>query len=260
MRTTHSQARDPRPRRKTPPTSGHLAQEAYARLKALMLTSRILPGDRLLHRVLAEELGMSSTPIREAMGRLVQEGYLRHIPNVGYSMPEMDAEEAEQLYEAREALETHVAALAAIRMKPEDIDLVERAALAFRRAIGRRPRKARVLLDMEFHLTIARLARNRFLLQALEPILHQIAAKRNVENIPARAGGRQADQAHHRILTALRQGAPEAAREAMRDHIQQSKVTIVHQLQERVHTEATRHRHRRLGLPLHDFDRRGDGT
>lgn len=230
-------------------------QEAYARLKALISTSRILPGDRLLHRVLAVELGMSSTPIREAMGRLVQEGYIRHIPNVGYSMPEMDAEEAEQLFEAREALETHAAALAATRLKPDDIQLVERAALAFRHAIGRRPRKARVLLDMEFHLSIARLARNRFLLQALEPILHQIAAKRNVESIPARAGGQQADQAHHRILAALRQGGPEAAREAMRDHIHQSKLTIVHQLQERARIEAARPRHRRLGSPPRGFDR-----
>jgi len=240
--------------------SGHLAQEAYARLKALIFTSRILPGDRLLHRVLAEELGMSSTPIREAMGRLVQEGYIRHVPNVGYSMPEMDAEEAEQLFEAREALETHIAALAATRMKPEDIHLVEQAALAFRRAIGRRPRKARVLLDMEFHLTIARLARNRFLLQALEPILHQIAAKRNVENIPARAGGQQADQAHYRILTALRQRAAEATREAMRDHIRQSRLTIVHQLQERAQTEAARRQRRRLGSPLRGFDRGGKRT
>jgi len=236
-------------------TSGHLAQEAYARLKALIFTSRILPGDRLLHRVLADELGMSSTPIREAMGRLVQEGYLRHIPSVGYSMPEMDAEEAEQIFDAREALESHAAAMAASRMKSEEFDLVEQAALAFRRAIGRRPRKARVLLDMEFHLTIARLARNRFLLQALEPILHQIAAKRNVENIPAWAGGQQADQAHYRILTALRQQAPEAARQAMREHIQQSKLTIIHQLQIGAPNEAAGPRHRRIGLPHYVLNR-----
>lgn len=176
---------------------------------------------------------MSSTPIREAMGRLVQEGYVHHVPNVGYTVREIDAEEAEQLYEAREALETHAAALAAMRMRPGDVRLAERAALAFRRAIGRRPRKSRVLLDMKFHLTIARLSDNHFLLQALEPILHQIAVKRNVENLPAQAGGLQADQAHHRILGALRRGEPELAREAMRDHIQQSKLFIVRQLQER---------------------------
>ncbi len=230
MRTTHLQANAVH--READRTSGYRVQVAYARLKAFILTCRVLPGDRLLHRTLAEELGMSSTPIREAMGRLVQEGYLHHVPNVGYSVRELDAEEAEQLYEAREALETHAAALAAARMHPEDLPLVEQAALSFRQAISRRPRKARALLDMQFHLTVARLSRNRFLLQALEPILHQIAAKRNVENIPAQAGGLQADRAHHRILTALRRREPELAREAMREHIQESKLFIVRQLKE----------------------------
>ena len=230
MHKTVAQSKDvPRAGR----ASGNLGEEAYVRMKAFILTSRILPGDRLLHRVLAQGLGMSSTPIREAMGRLVQEGYIRHIPNVGYSVPEMDAEEAEQLFEAREALETHAVALAAAHIQPADLRLLARVALAFRRAIRRRPRKARVLLDMEFHLTIVRLSRNRFLLQALEPLLHQIAAKRNVENFPPQAGGLQADQAHQRILDALQQRAPELARRAMRDHLRQSKVHIVRQLKER---------------------------
>lgn len=231
MRAIHSQTkRDSSQGDRAP---GHLAQEAYTRLKAFILTARVLPGDRLLHRVLTEELRMSSTPIREAMGRLVQEGYIHHVPNVGYSVRVMDAEEAEQLFEAREALETHVVALAAARMRPGDLRLAERAAQAFRRSIGRQPRKSRVLLDMKFHLTIARLSGNRFLLHALEPILHQIAAKRNVENLPPLAGGLQADRAHQRILAALRHGESEPAREAMRDHIRQSKQFIVRELRER---------------------------
>lgn len=231
MRPTRSQTKTAP--READRSSGNLVQEAYTRLKAFILTSRVLPGDRLLHRVLSEELGMSSTPIREAMSRLVQEGYLHHVPNAGYSVREMDAEEAEQLYEAREALETHAAALAATRMSPGDIRLAEEAAQGFRRAIGRRPRKGRVLSDMTFHLTIARLSRNRFLLQALEPILDQIAVKRNVENLPAQSDGLQADRAHHRVLAALRRGEPELAREAMRDHIRQSRLVIVRQLKER---------------------------
>ncbi len=229
--------------------SATLVEDAYARMKAFLLTSRILPGDRLLHRVLAVELGMSSTPIREALGRLVQEGYLRHTPHVGYSVPEMGAEEARELYEAREALETHTAALAAARVTAEELAAMEQAALAYRRAIRRRPRKARVLFDMDFHLTIARLSQNRFLLQALEPLLHQIAAKRNVENLPPQADGLQADRAHQRILEALRNRSPELARRAMRDHIRESQLYVVRQLESRpVHRDGLR----RLG-------RRADG-
>jgi len=92
--------------RGAPRASGALARQAYRRLKALILTSRVLPGDRLLHRVLVQH----------------------HVPNVGYSVREMGAREAEQLFEAREALEGATAGLAAERMRAADLRRVERAA------------------------------------------------------------------------------------------------------------------------------------
>ena len=64
-----------------------------------------MPGQKLHHQELSERLGVSRTPVREALTRLVQEGYVSFLPNRGFTCKEIRLQEAEELYELREALE-----------------------------------------------------------------------------------------------------------------------------------------------------------
>ena len=64
-----------------------------------------MPGQKLNHQQLSERLGVSRTPVREALTRLWQEGYVSFLPNRGFTCKEIRLQEAEELYAVREALE-----------------------------------------------------------------------------------------------------------------------------------------------------------
>src|SRR5437868_2942248 len=96
-----------------PPTSPDVAvmdvlvESVYQSIKESILGNRLRPGNKLTHQGLAESLGVSRTPVRESLERLYQEGYVTHIPNRGFFVAEIDAQEVRQLYQTREALETY---------------------------------------------------------------------------------------------------------------------------------------------------------
>src|SRR4249920_1247368 len=83
----------------------NLSGQVYNQIKTLILCNEILPGQKLHHQELSERLGVSRTPVREALTRLVQEGYVSVLPNRGFTCKEIRMQEAEELYELREALE-----------------------------------------------------------------------------------------------------------------------------------------------------------
>ena len=83
----------------------NLSARVYNQIKRLILCNEIMPGQKLHHQELSERLGVSRTPVREALTRLVQEGYVSFLPNRGFTCKEIRIQEAEELYELREALE-----------------------------------------------------------------------------------------------------------------------------------------------------------
>src|ERR1700752_4241327 len=91
--------------RKPAPRAENLSARVYAQIKTLILCNEILPGQKLHHQELSERLGVSRTPVREALTRLAQEGYVSLLPNRGFTCKEIRWQEAEELYHLREALE-----------------------------------------------------------------------------------------------------------------------------------------------------------
>ena len=95
----------PLKRSKTKSRAENLSARVYNQIKNLILCNEIMPGQKLHHQQLSERLGVSRTPVREALTRLVQEGYVSFLPNRGFTCKEIRMQEAEELYELREALE-----------------------------------------------------------------------------------------------------------------------------------------------------------
>src|ERR687883_27216 len=83
----------------------NLSARVYNQIKNLILSNEVMPGQKLHHQQLSERLGVSRTPVREALTRLVQEGYVAFLPNRGFTCKEIRLQEAEELYDLREALE-----------------------------------------------------------------------------------------------------------------------------------------------------------
>ena len=77
----------------------NLMEKAYWDIKNMIFQQKISPGQKLIYRELTEKLNMSQTPITYALGRLEQEGFVELVPNLGYSVKEIDIKELEDLFD-----------------------------------------------------------------------------------------------------------------------------------------------------------------
>src|SRR5258705_8558457 len=105
-----------------PPKLKSFTEAAYQQIKGFILRSEIYPRQKIIIEDLAKQMGISRTPIREAMSRLVKDGYVKQIWNRGFFVNEVTVEEVEQLYGAREALEPYLAEEAARRITPAQVE------------------------------------------------------------------------------------------------------------------------------------------
>jgi DNA-binding GntR family transcriptional regulator len=102
-----------------------LSEIAYQKIKEAILCHEITPGQRLSHEEMVLRLKISQTPIREALSRLAQEGYVTRLANRGYRVSEITAAEVVELFGLRHALESHCLTQAIQRIKPDGIAALE---------------------------------------------------------------------------------------------------------------------------------------
>jgi DNA-binding GntR family transcriptional regulator len=209
----------------------NLTEEAYQKIKGFILRSEIYPRQKIIIEDLAKQLGISRTPIREAMSRLVKDGYVKQIWNRGFFVNEITADEVEQLYGAREALEPYLAEEAARRISPGQVHELEALLKEYGRYVERRPRRERRLIDLDFHAKVAEIAGNSYLQRILGEVFERIVLKQRVA-----AGqldrGKDAWLQHRAILVAIRDRKPNEARRQAMHHVRKSKQLAMLRLQE----------------------------
>lgn len=191
-------------------------QGAYRRLLDDIRNGTLPPGARLRETELADRLGISRTPVREAIRQLEADGLVVHLPRQGATIRTLDHAEVVELYEMRAVLEGTAARLAA--RAASDIELAELAALNAELADSPAGPQAREV-NRQFHRALIDAARNRFLLKAmsaLQKTLLILGPTTLAE--PARAD--TAVSEHAAVLAALRARDGVAAEAAMRGHVE----------------------------------------
>jgi DNA-binding GntR family transcriptional regulator len=211
----------------------NLSAQVYSQIKNLILCNEVLPGQKLHHQELSERLGVSRTPVREALTRLVQEGYVSLLPNRGFTCKEIRLQEADELYELREALEVF-----AVEKAVENLTEGSLAALAAKMNLyGHDVQKwftrDRLIYDQDIHLEMARLSGNETLAKTLAQVFERIILKRRTDGLYDPARGIIAHQEHLKLLQALkRRNAPEAVK-IVRAHIRAGKDNVLSDLKQR---------------------------
>lgn len=191
-------------------------QDAYQRLIADIRAGTLKPGDRLLETELATNLGISRTPVREAIRRLEADGLVTHVPRSGAAIRRLDYSEVTELYEMRLVLETTAARLAA--RTASDVELSELAAINAEMD-GAQSDGARLYeLNRQFHRVLFDAARNRYLghsMRALQKTMLILGPSTMEET------GRAAEAIteHASLIDALRKRDGAGAETAMRDHM-----------------------------------------
>jgi DNA-binding GntR family transcriptional regulator len=207
-----------------------LVDEAAAALRAAISRGDFAPGQHLFQEQLSERLGVSRTPLREALRKLEEEGLVVLSRGRGVEVRTLDLWEAVELYEVREMLDGLAARLCAQRSSPE-----ERAAL---RAVHRDMQRGLAAWDphdwllhnLAFHEGVVRAARNRALSQSLN--LVRISAQTFYPTIllqPDRA--RVAWEEHGAVLRAIEAGDPQMAEAAARRHIVAARLLLEERIQ-----------------------------
>lgn len=206
-----------------PPGFSTKSDLAYDRVRDLILSGDLAPGSVLPQASLAHTIGISTTPLREALRRLKQEGLVELDAHRDARVRPLDAAEARDLLELRGTLDPLAAALAAQRRTEADVADV-RAALDGLEALADSPSAAQLESHHRFHAAIHRASHNALLVQTLDGLWvktdryrrHGLEAGRSDEERDARA-------AEHRLLfEAVRDGEAETAADLMRRHVETS--------------------------------------
>ena len=193
-------------------------EDAYDRIKAEVLSNRMPPGFQATEVEIAERLGMSRTPVHEALIRLSTEGLIEVRPRHGAVVQPIEPDDMREIYEILTALEPEAAASLAARCPgPEELAPLEEATAAMERALEAGDLDGWAKADERFHRLLLDLYGNRRLAQFVGLLLDQAHRVRMV-TLRMRDAPGASTREHRAILRALADCDPQATREAFRAH------------------------------------------
>ena len=200
--------------------SASRADRVLAEIRSAIKDGRYAPGERIREALVAEQLNVSRTPVREAFRRLESEGILTYQSWRGVFVSELNNQQVSELYAMREVLEGAAARMAARHIDDAEIDILELLLEQSREAAE--DATALASINQKLHETIYQAAHNQYLLQTLEQLANALALLKGttfeVSGRPATA-----EQEHAKIIEAIRMRDQDAAEAAARAHIQEAQ-------------------------------------
>lgn len=205
------------------------SERAYDAIREMIVTGEYRPGDRLRESDLSERAGVSRTPVREALRRLIAEGLIDFLPNRGAFVATWDDDHLVDSFEIRAVLEGYACNRAATRIEPEEVDrLVELADRMEARYRGTAVDLFQITqLNNEFHTLLVNASRSRILVNSVEGVLRVALVHRTFLRF-SDADMHRSFRHHRELIDAVRSGDGEWAESVMRSHIRAARDVILH--------------------------------
>ena len=202
-----------------------LREMVYEELKMQILTGVIVPGTRMMEVELADQMGVSRTPIREAIRKLEKEGLVTIRPRRGAFASSINTDDMLDILEVRQNMEGLAAFFAASRMTPDQLDKLKEISEGYNQAVLDGDMEAMIDYDTRFHRAIVDSSNNKILVQMIEQLQELVLrfryiyydSFRRAENMP---------EEHQAILDAIARGDEDAARHAADIHIDRLKKLV----------------------------------
>ena len=208
-----------------------LRDVVFNTLRQAILKGELAPGERLMEIQLAEKLGVSRTPIREAIRKLELEGLVLMIPRKGAEVAKISEKSLRDVLEVRRSLEELAIELACQRMSEEDMDELERVQGNFRNAIAKGEAMTIAETDEQYHDVIYQGTGNDKLVQMLNNLREQMYRYR-LEYIKDADKRQILVVEHDYILKAIRSRHVAEAKKAIREHIDNQEITVSRNIKE----------------------------
>ena len=208
-----------------------LRDVVFQTLRQAILREDLAPGERLMEIPLANKLGVSRTPLREAIRMLEQEGLVVMIPRRGAQVAGISEKSLRDVLEVRKSLEKLAVELACERMTEEDMKEMNRAEEAFSAAVHEGDALRIAETDEQFHDVIYNSTGNTKLVQLLNNLREQMYRYR-LEHIKDEKSRLSLLEEHQRMMAALRSRDVELAKKAAGEHIVNQENNVIRNLRE----------------------------
>ena len=200
------------------------SERVYRELRERIASGTLAPGTRLVEMQVASDLGVSRTPVREALKRLLAEGFVSRAEFGGLIAYTPAPGEVDEAYPLREVLDGLAARLAAYRLSPEEQIKLEVIHKAFAEAVRKKRMDDAMTANIAFHDAIYEASRNRRLIGMAQELSEFVRRFSTAAYASSAERAREIVHEHAAILEALENQDPDAAEAAARLHMRQSHV------------------------------------
>jgi len=203
-----------------------LREVIFNTLREAIIVGELKPGERLMEVQLAEKMGVSRTPVREAIRKLELEGLVNMIPRKGAHVADLSVKDIMDALEVRASLDGLATALAAERITDEELKELKRVQLQFVQYVEKGTLQGLVKKDVEFHDIIYNSSRNEKLIQITNNLREQVQRFR-VIYLKDYDSTREIIKEHTGIFDALEKRDRELAQKVAQKHIKNQEIAII---------------------------------
>lgn len=207
-----------------------LRELVFESLREAIINGQLRPGERMMEIQLAEEMGVSRTPVREAIRKLELEGLVVMIPRKGAYVAGLSLKDIADVFEIRRALEGLAAELAADRISEDELEKLERYLVIIAEQIEAGDLQKVVEVDTDFHTLLYQASRNQRLTQIINNLREQIQRFRTTSlSYPGRM--KTALEEHRKIVEAISSRDGDQARRSAQEHIENAENSMMSMIQ-----------------------------
>ena len=206
-----------------------LGQDVFEYLKNAIIDQTIEPGERLVESRIADMLGISRTPLREALHKLEREDWIEKIPSGGYMVVTLTKEDIDQTFGIRSVLEAYAASLAAENHDEKDLVPLEKKMKEYQACLEKNDRDKLQKINTEFHDLLYALSGSPKLIKMINQLRAQISRFRRII-LKQDQFAHQSNDDHIRMLSLIKARDGNGVEQLVRQHIIKGKNAVLSQL------------------------------
>jgi len=206
-----------------------LREEVYDSLKKSILHGKLKGGQRLIEEQLANQIGISRTPVREAFHKLERDDLVSRLPKGGFAVREFTKEDVEEIFGIRSALESYASYLATLHLTPERISTLENKVEDLENTLKKGEYDKVIQLQTEFHDLLYKFCKSKKLLEMINNFRDYFYRYRPAL-LQTKDGFKYSIEDHRRMLEAMKKKNPRLVERVVRKHLARGKELIIKEI------------------------------
>src|SRR4030065_1691414 len=208
-----------------------LREEVYESLRKSILHGKLKPGQHLIEEQLADHVGISRTPVREAFHTLERDELVTRLPKGGFAVRAFTKEDVEEIFGIRSALESYAAFLVTLHMAPDKISILEKKLKESEDALEKGDPDKVVQLNTEFHDLLYKSCKSKKLIEMINTFRDYFYRYRSAL-LHIQDGISQSNKDHRQMLEAMKKKNRRLAERLVRKHLSRGKDLVLKEIEE----------------------------